>query len=117
MEYVVGPAEALPAGSKRMISVDGLEIGVFNVRGTYYALPNHCLHQGGPLCEGSIGGTIIATPDSQWKPEWIQEGEILVCPWHGLEFDMTTGRCMAQRRVRLRRYPVRVTDGVITVVI
>jgi nitrite reductase/ring-hydroxylating ferredoxin subunit len=38
----------------------------------------------------------------------VQEGEILVCPWHALEYDLTTGRCLAYPRVKLRQFPVRV---------
>lgn len=110
-EYVVGTVDEVPVGSKRIVSVDGVEIGIFNVRGQLYAIPNHCFHQGGPLCEGNVGGTIVATPASDWKPEWRFEGEIVVCPWHGLEFNVTTGQCLARRRARLRQYRVQVNDG------
>ena len=116
-EHVVGPVEELPVGSKRILKLAGLEIGVFNVKGTYYALPNHCLHQGGPLCEGNVGGTYIAREESNWKPEWVQEGEVVVCPWHGLEYNITTGRCLARRRAKLRQYRVRVEDGQVKVTV
>jgi nitrite reductase (NADH) small subunit len=116
-EHVVGSVEELPVGSKRILKLPGLEIGVFNVKGTYYALPNHCLHQGGPLCEGNVGGTYIASQESNWKPEWVQEGEIIVCPWHALEFNITTGRCLARRRARIRQYRVRVVDGQVKVTV
>ena len=36
---------------------------------------------------------------------WEREGRIVVCPWHSLEFDITTGQCLAYPRVKLRRYP------------
>jgi len=110
IEHVVGTVSEIPVGSKKIVKVGTLEIGVFNVKGSYYALPNHCFHQGGPLCEGKVGGTVRRRVENDWKPEWVQEGEILVCPWHGLEFDVTTGRCLARKRARLRRYRV-VVDG------
>ncbi len=113
--YVVGAVAELPEGSQRIVTVDGLEIGVFNVNGRYYALPNHCFHQGGPLCEGKVGGTVRATAASGWTPQWVQEGEIVVCPWHGLEFDLTTGRCLARKRGRLRQFAVRVENGQVQV--
>ena len=116
-EYVVGTVDELPEGAKRVVKVDGVEIGVFNVKGAYYALPNHCLHQGGPVCEGNVGATILATRASGWKPEFAHEGEILVCPWHGLEFNITTGRCLARRAARLRQYRVKVDGGQIRVVV
>ncbi|HEX5415466.1 MAG TPA: Rieske 2Fe-2S domain-containing protein [Chloroflexota bacterium] len=114
-EHIVARVEEIPVGAKRIVNLDGVEIGIFNVKGTYYALPNHCFHQGGPLCEGFVGGTVMTTAASGWKPEWVQEGEIVVCPWHGMEFNITTGRCLARRRARLRQFRVRVADGEIRV--
>ncbi len=46
---------------------------------------------------------------------WFQDGEVIICPWHGLEFDITTGRCLARRRARLRQYPVRVEGDTVVV--
>ena len=43
------------------------------------------------------------------------EGEILACPWHGWEFDLTTGEMIADERIRLRKYPVEVRDGTVYV--
>ncbi|HWE61911.1 MAG TPA: Rieske 2Fe-2S domain-containing protein, partial [Chloroflexota bacterium] len=59
-EYVVGRIDDLPQGSRRIVRAGRLEIGVFNVEGRYYALPNVCAHQFGPLCEGVITGTLVA---------------------------------------------------------
>jgi nitrite reductase/ring-hydroxylating ferredoxin subunit len=113
-DYTIGPAGELPPGSKRVVTVRGIEIGVFNIDGAYYALPNRCTHQWGPLCEGALASTIEARADTGWRPEWVREGRVIVCPWHTLEFDVTTGQCLAHPRVKLRQYPVRVVDGQIT---
>lgn len=117
VEYVVGSVDDLPVGSKRIVKVDGLEIGVFNVKGQFYALPNHCFHQGGPVCEGNVGATIRSTRESDWRPEFVQDGEIVVCPWHGMEFNITTGRCLARKRARMRQFRVRVVNGLVTVTV
>jgi nitrite reductase/ring-hydroxylating ferredoxin subunit len=29
-----------------------------------------------------------------------------VCPWHGYEYDIKTGECAADRRLRLKSYKV-----------
>ena len=115
VEYVVGTVDELPAGSKRIVKAEGVEIGVFNVNGVYYALPNHCFHQGGPVCEGNVGATIMASSASGWRPEFVNEGEIVVCPWHGMEFNITTGRSVGRRRGRLRHFRVTVVDGQVRV--
>ena len=108
VDHVVGRVDELPDGARRIVGAGRLEVGVFNVGGTYYALPNVCVHQFGPLCEGKMTGTLVARAETQWRREWVREGEILTCPWHALEFDLTTGRCLAYPKVKLRQFPVRV---------
>ncbi len=110
-EHVVARAADLPPGARRVVRVGRLEIGVFNVGGAFHALPNICTHQFGPLCQGHVGGTVLARAETGYRVEWGLDGQIISCPWHGLEFDLTTGRCLAYPRVRLRTYPVRVEGG------
>jgi nitrite reductase (NADH) small subunit len=113
-EHVVGPLSELPPGSKKVVQAGAIQIGVFNVDGELYALPNVCPHQFGPLCNGVISGTVVANAETAFKPAWVQDGKILVCPWHGLEFDVTTGRCVAFPKTKLRQYRVAVDgDGVV----
>jgi 3-phenylpropionate/trans-cinnamate dioxygenase ferredoxin subunit len=116
-EVFVAQAADMPPGSRRIVQHDNLQIGVFNLDGRFYALPNVCIHQFGPLCEGRLSGTLIATAASGWRPEWVQEGEILKCPWHSLEFDITTGRCLGYPGRRLRSYPVKVAGGQVMLVL
>ena len=105
--HVVAPAAELPPGSRRVVEVEGRSIGVFNVGGTFYALRNTCPHQGAPLCEGSVQGT--ALPSRPGEHRWARDGEILRCPWHGWEFDLTTGRSIFNpHRTRVKRYEVTV---------
>lgn len=113
--FIVGAVDELPPGSVRIVTVRGVEIGVFNVDGDYHALPNLCFHQWGPLCTGKLTGTLAMGRDADWQPRWEREGRIIVCPWHSLEFDVTTGQCLAYPRVRLRRYPVAVEAGIVKV--
>ena len=107
-EHVVGRVEELPPGSRKLVRVGALEVGVFNVGGRFYALPNICTHQFGPLCQGAVSGTIVANEQTGFRRAWVHDDQVLICPWHGLEFDLTTGRCLAYPRVKLRSYTVRV---------
>jgi nitrite reductase/ring-hydroxylating ferredoxin subunit len=116
-EYEVATVEDIPEGQHIVVSVQGREIGVFNIRGRYYALPNVCFHQNGPLCLGAVSGTVIANSETGWKRTWGNEGEILVCPWHSLEFNVTTGQCLAYPKRRLPTYEVRVEDDRIKVIL
>lgn len=88
--HVVCPAEQLPPGSRKIVDVGGRSIGVFNVGGKLFAIRNSCPHQGAPLCEGTIGGTML--PSDPHKYVYGLENRLLRCPWHGWEIDILTGR-------------------------
>ena len=112
---VVGRVADFPEGTHRVVSVDGREIGVFNIGGRLYGLLNRCAHQGGPLCAGKrTTGTLVV--DDDFRPQWALEGEIIACPWHGLEYHVPTGQCLAFSHIRVRTFEVTVEgdDVVVT---
>jgi nitrite reductase (NADH) small subunit len=105
---VVGTVADFPAGTHRIVTVDGREVGVFNIGGRLYGLANRCAHQGGPLCAAKrTTGTLVASPPD-YRPRWDLEGEVVACPWHGMEYHVPTGRALADPRIRIRRYDVTV---------
>jgi nitrite reductase/ring-hydroxylating ferredoxin subunit len=116
-EHIVGSVADFPPGSHRVVTLGRVAVGVFNVDGRFYALPNVCPHQFGPLCEGTVNGTTACSAATGWRTTWVREGEILTCPWHGIEFDITTGQSLSSPRLRVRTYPVSVEDGQVTVTI
>ena len=106
----VALVDEIPPGERRIVLVEGRSIGVFNVRGTFYAIRNLCPHQQAPLCEGRLLGTTLPSRPGEYV--YGREGEILRCPWHGWEFDVTTGRSLYDPgRCRVRAYPVTVDTG------
>jgi nitrite reductase/ring-hydroxylating ferredoxin subunit len=66
----------IPPGSIKEVRVAGQPIAVANVGGTFYAINGTCLHRGGPLGQGQL------------------EGAVVTCPWHGWQFDVTTGKAV-----------------------
>jgi nitrite reductase (NADH) small subunit len=109
--HVVGRLDDFPPGSHRVVTLGRREIGVFNIRGELYALPNVCPHQTGPLCEGKrLVGALEAHPmeSGGWLLESVGDGEVIQCPWHQLEFHVPTGRCLAFPRISVRTYEVAV---------
>jgi len=110
-EVLVGTVDELPEGTHKLVNVEGREMGIFNVRGNFYAIPNACFHQNGPLCLGAISGTVVATKETLWKTTWSQDGEVIVCPWHSLEFNITTGQCLAHPKKKLNSHQLRVEKG------
>jgi nitrite reductase (NADH) small subunit len=111
--HVACAAADLGPGERRIVEIDGRSIGLFNVDGRFYALHNGCPHKGGPLCEGRVGGTTLTVRDRTFA--YGRDGQVLRCAWHGWEFDITTGRALADPTVRARTYPVAVDDGQIVV--
>lgn len=105
--HEVGDLSEFPEGSHKVVKIGGREIGIFNIKGEFYGLPNVCPHQTGPLCEGKfLTGTMISNEETDWKPEWIHDEEIIICPWHGLEYHVPTGQCIAFPKIKVRRYEV-----------
>ena len=109
--YVVGRVADLPPGSQRLVRAGRWGVGVFNVNGKYYACNNHCPHAGGPLCLGEITGTTENV--GPYQVLWVRQGEIVSCPWHAWEFDITTGRTITEPTRSVRTYPVRVEDDLV----
>jgi nitrite reductase/ring-hydroxylating ferredoxin subunit len=48
---------------------------------------------------------------------FVKDSMNVVCPWHGFEFDIRTGQHPMDKKVRLRRIPVRVVDDNVYVTI
>lgn len=67
-------ASDIAAGTIREVKVGSTVVALANVAGTFYAISNTCLHRGGPLGQGPL------------------EGKTVTCPWHGWQFDVTTGK-------------------------
>ena len=115
-EHMVGEVSDFPVGSHRVVRAGRREIGIFNIAGRLYGLPNICPHQTGPLCEGNrTTGTLVSREENDWRLEWDYEGEIVACPWHGLEYHVPSGRCLAFPEISLRRYEVVVENGKVKV--
>lgn len=102
----VCPASELPPGSRTIVDVDGREIGVFNVAGTFYAIRNACPHQLAPLCEGQLVGEMTAPAVGEFELQ--RRGEIIQCPWHCWRFDLATGQSVFNPHLRTGSYDVRV---------
>jgi len=104
--HPVCPVADLPPGGRKIVEIGGRSIGVFRLEdGRFYALRNRCPHRGAPLCEGRRMG--LWTADRPYHRALERDGEILRCPWHGWEFDLTTGKSVFMPEgVRVKSYPV-----------
>jgi nitrite reductase/ring-hydroxylating ferredoxin subunit len=93
----VGSVEDFPSGAGRMVLVQGRHVALFRLDDGFHAIDNLCLHQSGPLCEGTI-----------------ENGEV-TCPWHGWSYDIRTGILVQDGRIGVSRHNTRVVDGIVHV--
>lgn len=105
-KHTIATADEIPPGGRKIVTVNGREIGVFNLDGEYYALRNICPHRIGPLCLGRTRPLVL--PDGLTDMKYEREGEILKCPWHQWEFDIKTGEALYDPQLRVRTYRVEV---------
>ncbi len=86
----VAKVAEIPAGTIREFQVDGKAIALANVGGNFRAINNTCLHRGGPLGQGVLEGTVVT------------------CPWHGWQYDVTSGKTLQNTAVGVDCYPIEV---------
>ena len=84
----VAAASEIPPGQRLVVEAVGKQIAIFNVNGKLVACDNVCLHRGGPLGEGDI------------------EEFLVTCPWHGWQYDLSTGECLMNPKAKITLYPV-----------
>jgi nitrite reductase (NADH) small subunit len=100
-------AEAPTEGGTRLLEIGGLRVGLFRVGSEFHALADRCPHRGAPLCAGRVT-TPIAYEDGELSVG--PHASVVRCPWHKWEFEIATGRCLVDQKLRVRRYAVRI-DG------
>lgn len=95
---VAGTDDVKP-GSGMVVDAKDKTIAVFNIEGTYHAIDNTCVHRGGPLGEGDV------------------EGDVVTCPWHGWQFNVTTGACLNNPSSKVTSYQVQIEGSDIKILL
>lgn len=114
LDVVVSTLDELKERQKIVIEHGGTEVGVYFHEGEVRAWLNVCPHQGGPVCQGkTMPRTVQLVNDdlTSGGPGLHEKDLNIVCPWHGLEFDVLTGIHTTTDTYRLRDVPVRVENG------
>jgi len=90
----IGPVEDIPRQGSRVVKTAAGDIAVFRtVDDEVFALRDQCPHKGGPLSQGIVSGKRVA------------------CPLHDWKIALDTGIAVAPDEGCAARYPVRVSDG------
>ncbi len=77
-------------GQCKTFTVEGKEIAVYKAGGQWCATEDTCLHKGGSLGSGQLKGNIIT------------------CPLHGWQYDVTSGQCQNNPQAKVEIYKVQV---------
>ena len=89
----IAAVEDVPPGTGIETAAGGRVIALYNVDGEFKALDGVCPHAGGPLGKGALDGCIVT------------------CPWHGWQFDVTTGQHCLTANIQHETFNVRVEAG------
>ncbi|MGV7222749.1 MAG: Rieske (2Fe-2S) protein [Nitrospinales bacterium] len=90
MEFVnVLEVSQLEKNQMVKVIVDGKEVLLANVDGSYYAIANKCTHLGGSLVKG------------------VLDGQIVTCPRHGAQFDVKTGLAVGEAKIAIIKMKVK----------
>lgn len=86
----VASVSDLKDGQSKVVQAGGKTIALFKQDGSFFAIDNTCIHQGGPLGEGSL------------------DGKVVTCPWHAWQYDITTGVSPVNPAAKVPCYKVKV---------
>ncbi len=87
----VASVKEIPVGTGKEVVIGDRLLAVYHLEGDeFHVLDGICPHAGGPLAEGTV------------------QGNIVTCPWHGWQFDVTTGRHCLTPQIQQTRYACRV---------
>ena len=95
----IAKASDLKPGTGKTCEVGGKSVALFRTAQGFCAIDNTCCHRGGPLGEGFL------------------EGDVVTCPWHGWEYNVTTGQCVNNPAAKVATYPVTVQGESVTIAV
>jgi len=92
--FEICPANEIESGERIFVEIDGQPIVVLKIAGELFAIGDVCSHDDGPLGDGEI------------------QGHEIVCPRHGANFDVRTGKALTLPAVvDILTYPLRIKNG------
>ena len=93
-KHVVATVAEIPPGKRKLVTVRGRSIAVFNLGGEFFVTDDQCTHGPGLLSEGFI------------------EGDVVECNFHNGQFNIKTGEVVAPPcMVPIKTYKAIVENG------
>ena len=86
---IANTSEIAPGSAKECV-VNGRIVALFRTEEGFHAIDGICAHAGGPLADGEVNGCIVT------------------CPWHGWQYDISTGISCLSSQIRVQAFNVKV---------
>ena len=86
----VAKTDDVADGDMIEVTLDERAVAIAHVGGSFYAIAGECPHQGGPIAQGDLEGTVVT------------------CPWHNFRFDVKNGRTLDPPIGDCAKYQIRV---------
>ena len=118
--YRIGTVSDFEEGTKKIFNLGENEVGVFRLGEKFYAWNNICPHQGVHVCKGRLYPRVRENLDENKKSHgrlYDEDNLNIVCPWHGLEFDVRTGKHPGNEEIALDPFPIQIDGGEIYVIV
>jgi len=120
--YKVARIEEFEELKPKLVKIGPKEVAVYMHKNCFFAYLNECPHQGGPACEGAVWGDLLcelASNKTIAKKYTSTDTYNIICPWHGLEFDLQTGiargTICSDMKLTLRKINVSVEAGEVNI--
>ena len=97
--FTVAKVGDMREGEARVVTAGGVEVALVLAHGRYRAFSNACRHRQGPIGEGHVD---------------LREG-VVICPFHGWQYDLDTGKARLNPLAKLDCYKVEVVGAEVRV--
>ena len=108
-ECFVAKASELKDGDRRIVIAGKNEIGVFCTRAAPITptATTASMPAARPARALLINQVVdVIAPDRTYQGQTFSDEMHFVCPWHGYEYDLKTGECVGDRKLKLRKFDV-----------
>jgi nitrite reductase/ring-hydroxylating ferredoxin subunit len=106
----VGALDEFPHGEPRIVTAGGREVAICRWGDEVFAVRNVCPHQSESFRAGVVrAGLTAASPNGAACAD--PSRPLLACPVHTWTYDLRTGACTVDPKLRVKTYPVEVRDG------
>lgn len=105
-KYYFADLQEIPENNFLIREINGISMGAICINGEYHVVLNYCPHEGAEICKGTVSGTSLACEVGQ-KLSYDLDGQVLTCPWHGWEFEITSGKGLFPSKKQMKVKKIR----------